>query len=152
MEQFQYENIEVIWGLSKDHNLGEGEVKVTVLATGFGMKDIPDMKPLVEENEQIVEQLTREELERIAKENEKLDSMVEAFYKPDYKVYIFKGDEMHNDEFLTAIDNSPTYSRTASELEKIIAILDKPAVATIEPETVIEEAEAVYENEENDNN
>ena len=37
-----------LWGYSQDHNLGEGEVKVTVLATGFGMKDIPGMEPEVE--------------------------------------------------------------------------------------------------------
>ena len=152
MEQFKEEDIELIWGLSKDHNLGEGEVKVTVLATGFGMKDIPDMKPLVEKEEEIVEQLTREEQDRIEKEEKKLDSMVEAFYKPDYKVYIFKGDDMHNDEFMTAIDNSPTYCRTAAELEKIIAILDKPVVTITDPEAVIENTETVCENEENENN
>ena len=151
MEQFKEEDIELIWGLSKDHNLGEGEVKVTVLATGFGMKDIPDMKPLVEKEEEIVELLSREEQDRREKEEKKLDSMVEAFYKPDYKVYIFKGDDMHNDEFMTAIDNSPTYCRTAAELEKIIAILDKPVVTTAEPETVTEETETVCKNEENDN-
>lgn len=152
MEQFKEEDIELIWGLSKDHNLGEGEVKVTVLATGFGMKDIPDMKPLVEKEEEIVEQLTREEQDRIEKEEKKLGSMVEAFYKPDYKVYIFKGDDMHNDEFMTAIDNSPTYCRTAAELEKIIAILDKPVVTITDPEAVIENTETVCENEENENN
>ena len=151
MEQFKEEDIELIWGLSKDHNLDEGEVKVTVLATGFGMKDIPDMKPLVEKEEEIVELLSREEQDRREKEEKKLDSMVEAFYKPDYKVYIFKGDDMHNDEFMTAIDNSPTYCRTAAELEKIIAILDKPVVTTAEPETVTEETETVCKNEENDN-
>lgn len=151
MEQFKEEDIELIWGLSKDHNLGEGEVKVTVLATGFGMKDIPDMKPLVEKEEEIVELLSREEQDRREKEEKKVDSMVEAFYKPDYKVYIFKGDDMHNDEFMTAIDNSPTYCRTAAELEKIIAILDKPVVTTAEPETVTEETETVCKNEENDN-
>ena len=48
--------------------------------------------------------------------------MVEAFYKPEFKVYIFKGEEMHNEELLTALDNSPTYSRTAQELERITAI------------------------------
>ena len=48
--------------------------------------------------------------------------MVNALYKPDYKMYIFKGDEMYNEEFLAALDNSPTYRRTAQELEKMIAI------------------------------
>ena len=48
--------------------------------------------------------------------------MVEVFYKPDFKVYIFKGEEMHNEELLAALDNSPTYSRTAQELERITAM------------------------------
>lgn len=122
MQQFKDENIELIWGLSKDLNLQEGEVKVTVLATGFGMKDIPDMRPVIQAEEDIVEKLSIEEQNRRKREEEKLNSMVEVFYKPDFKVYIFKGDEMHNEEFLAAIDNSPAYSRTAQELEKITAM------------------------------
>ena len=122
MEQFKSEDIELIWGLSQDNSLQEGEIKVTVLATGFGMKDIPDMQPIIQKEEIIQEALTREELEKKKKEEEKLDNMVEAFYKPEFKVYIFKGEEMHNEELLTALDNSPTYSRTAQELERITAI------------------------------
>ena len=122
MSQFKEENIELIWGLSNDHNLDEGQVKVTVLATGFGMKDIPGMQPVIEKEEEEKEILTREEEDRIKSENQKLDSMVEAFYKPEYKVYIFKGEDMHNEELLAAIDASPTYKRTAQELERISAI------------------------------
>ncbi len=131
MEQFKDENIELIWGLSQDHNLGEGEVKVTVLATGFGMKDIPDMRPVIEKEESIKEKLSREEQEEIAIENRKLDRMVEVLYKPDFKVYIFKGDDMHNEELLAALDNSPTYNRTAQELEKISAIAGDVATENI---------------------
>ena len=152
MEQFQNDDIELIWGLSKDQNLNEGEVKVTVLATGFGMKDIPDMKPLVEEEEEAKKQMTEEEIEKKKIEEKKLDNMVEAFYKPDYKVYIFKGDDMHNEEFLSAIDNSPTYSRTVSELEKMVAILDKPVMAETETVKVAEDTEAQCENHEEENN
>lgn len=152
MEQFQSDDIELIWGLSKDHNLEEGEVKVTVLATGFGMKDIPDMKPLVEEEEKVAAKLNREEMEKREKEEKELKSMAEAFYKPNYKVFIFKGDEMYNEELLTAIDNSPTYCRTASDLEDMEAILAKPA-ATIQttPTTVTEEIAANEENDDNTN-
>ncbi len=122
MEQFKSEDIELIWGLSQDMNLENGEVKVTVLATGFGMKDIPDMRPMIqkEEEEQLI--LSREEIEKREREERKLDSMVEVFYKPDFKVYIFKGEDMYNEELLTALDNSPTYTRTAQELERIASI------------------------------
>ena len=133
MEQFKSEDIELIWGLSQDNSLQEGEIKVTVLATGFGMKDIPDMRPIMQQEEIVQEALSREELEKKKREEEKLDNMVEAFYKPDFKVYIFKGEDMHNEELLTALDNSPTYSRTAQELERItgIATTLQPAVEEV---------------------
>jgi cell division protein FtsZ len=142
MEQFKDENIELIWGLSQDQHLNEGEVKVTVLATGFGMKDIPDMRPVIEKDETVKQELTRAEQEKIEKENKKLDSMLEAFYKPDFKVYIFKGDDMNNEELLSALDNSPTYTRTAQELEKIAEIAGNVAVeARIEAEESVNEEE-----------
>lgn len=122
MAQFKDENIELIWGLSKDLNLEEGEVKVTVLATGFGMKDIPGMEPVIREKEEKIEAITREEQEKRKEEEKKLDQMVEVFYKPEYKVYIFKGEEMYNEEFLNALDASPTYSRTAQDLERMMGI------------------------------
>ena len=125
MSQFQNEDIELIWGLSKDHNLEEGEVKVTVLATGFGMKDIPGMQPMIEKEEEVREIFSKEEMNRKIEEDRKLDKMVEVFYKPEYKVYIFKGDEMYNEEFIAALDSSPTYKRTAKELEDITGIISR---------------------------
>ena len=122
MSQFTNENIEVIWGYSKDNSLEDGQVKVTVLASGFGMKNIPDMEPEVRAIEREEEILTQQEQAKIDKENEKLNQMVSVLYKPDYKMYIFKGDEMYNEEFLAALDNSPTYRRTAQDLERMVSI------------------------------
>lgn len=142
MAQFQEEDIELIWGYSKDHNLEEGAVKVTVLATGFGMKDIPGMEPVIKKEQEREEQISREEQEKRDQENKKLDQMLGVFYKPEYKVYIFKGDEMYNDEFLEALDNSPTYKRSAMELEKIMNIVGAlPKEESPEPEdtNVVEE-------------
>ena len=142
MEQFKDENIELIWGLSQDNSLGDGEVKVTVLATGFGMKDIPDMRPIIQKEEESRQELSREEQEKKDKEEKKLDNMLEVFYKPDFKVYIFKGDDMHNEELLAALDNSPTYSRTARELESIAAIAST---------TICKEVDAMSTEEQEDN-
>ena len=76
------------------------------------------------------------------KEDSKLDKMVGIFYKPEYKVHIFKGDEMYNEEFLAALDNSPTYSRTAKDLERIISILGNETVVTASVDvTTIDEVE-----------
>ena len=139
MAQFKTKNIELIWGYSKDHNLEEGEVKVTVLATGFGMKDIPGMEPAVVEQEEEIERITQEELKKQQQEQERIDKMVDMFYKPDYKVYIFKGEEMYDEEFLSALDNSPTYSRTARELEDIISIIKHHDIVADENEQNVTE-------------
>lgn len=122
MNKFKEDDIELIWGYSKDANLGEGEVKVTVLATGFGMKDIPGLEPVIKEEEAIKEKLTLEQIKEKEQEEAKLENMMEKLYKPEYRVYIFKGDEMNNDEFIEAFDKSPTYKRSSMELDKLIAI------------------------------
>ena len=119
MEQFKYENIEVIWGLSKDHALGRGEVKVTVLATGFGMSHIPGMEPLIEEENAENERLSREEQARREAEEKALKAMEQNFYKEEYKTFIFDTENMNCDELIAAIDNSPTYKRTIQELEAL---------------------------------
>ena len=146
MSQFTNENIEVIWGYSKDNSLEDGQVKVTVLASGFGMKNIPDMEPEVRAIEREEEILTQQEQAKIDRENEKLNQMVSVLYKPDYKMYIFKGDEMYNEEFLAALDNSPTYRRTAQDLERMVSIFgDDTTVSTNAPlETA--DADAIDEN------
>lgn len=148
MAQFQEEDIELIWGYSKDHNLEEGAVKVTVLATGFGMKDIPGMEPVIKKEQEKEENISREDQER-------LDQMLGVFYKPEYKVYIFKGDEMYNDEFLEALDNSPTYKRSAMELEKIMNIvgsLPKEESPEQADTNVVEENRETESAENNDDN
>ena len=89
------------------------------------MKNIPGIEPEVTAIVEEEKKITRLEQEKIEQENKKLDQMVGEFYKPDYKVYIFKGEEMYNEEFLAALDNSPTYSRSAQELEKMISIFGK---------------------------
>ncbi len=122
MSKFTDENIELIWGYSKDNSLEDGQVKVTVLATGFGMKNIPGIEPEVKAIIEKEREATRAEKEKEKEEEEKLNQMVNALYKPDYKMYIFKGDEMYNEEFLAALDNSPTYRRTAQELERMMEI------------------------------
>ena len=156
MAQFQEEDIELIWGYSKDHNLEEGAVKVTVLATGFGMKDIPGMEPVIKKEQEKEEQMSREEQEKRDQENKKLDQMLGVFYKPEYKVYIFKGDEMYNDEFLEALDNSPTYKRSAMELEKIMNIVGTlPKEESSEQpvaDVVLENGEELPAEENSDNN
>ena len=157
MAKFQEDDIELIWGYSKDHNLEEGSVKVTVLATGFGMKDIPGMEPVIKEEEKANEAITHAEQMQREKENRELEKMVGVFYKSEYKTYIFKGDEMYNEEFIEALDNSPTYKRSSMELEKITDSMvmqasDSAVTEQVTAGSVVEgEAGEVEPTEENEN-
>ena len=45
--------------------------------------------------------------------------MANAFYKQDYRIFIFTGDEMFDEDFVSTIDSQPTYSRSAHELEQL---------------------------------
>lgn len=122
MEKFKDDNIEVIWGLSKDHNLLDGEVKVTILATGFGMKNIPGMEPLIAEEEAKEEEISREEKAKRQAEEKAISEMEKAFYKEEYKVFIFDDASLNNEEIISAVDNSPVHKRTIQELEMLKGI------------------------------
>lgn len=106
MDKFEDENIEVIWGLANDPNLGD-KVKITVLATGFGMSNIP----LVED----------------AADNE--ETIGKLYGEPAGKkaLYIFEleDDDMDNDALINALNESPTNLRRSSDLSEMKALRDK---------------------------
>lgn len=143
MERFRDDNIEVIWGLSKDHNLQSGEVKVTILATGFGMKNIPGMEPLIAEKEAKEEEISREEQAKRQAEEKAINEMEKAFYKDEYKVFIFDDASLNNEELISAVDNSPVYKRTIQDLEAL------KNIATATPQANGEQQE---QSESNNNN
>ena len=122
MAQFTEEEIEVIWGISKDYSLEDGAVKVTVLATGFSMHNIPEMQPLLNE----------EEREREMQE-EKIKSMKDAFYKEDFKIYIFDDSELDNESLISAVESLPTHKRMAKDMQQIKNISSE-AKKACEPE------------------
>jgi cell division protein FtsZ len=122
MAQFTEEEIEVIWGISKDYSLEDGAVKVTVLATGFSMHNIPEMQPLLNE----------EEREREMQE-EKIKSMKDAFYKEDFKIYIFDDSELDNESLISAVESLPTHKRMAKDMQQIKNISSE-AKKAYEPE------------------
>lgn len=133
MSQFTDEQIEVIWGISKDYTLEEKAVKVTVLATGFGMHNIPEMKPLLNE----------EDRERELQE-QKIQSMKDAFYKEDFKIYIFDDSDLDNEMLIAAVESSPTHKRLAKDLQHIKSV-SVTAQKVTEPEATVEQLESVSE-------
>lgn len=97
MDKFENSNdIELIWGLAEDSEL-QDEVKITVLATGFGMENIPFM---VENAE---------------------NDLIDAIYGRDICWYELKDDDLDNDALLDVLSTVPAYQRDTNGLQKIRA-------------------------------
>lgn len=122
MDKFETSDIEVIWGLAEDENLKD-EVKITVLATGFGMGNIPGMEEAIEARnvqEKIISERERQERE------EEEQAILEKFYgksklapKRTVRSFIMQEADMDNDTLIYSIENSPTYLRTSKELSEL---------------------------------
>lgn len=103
MDKFEDKDIEVIWGLANDDTLSD-EVKITVLATGFGMESIPMMDD---------EEEADREIERIY--GDRVD-------KRQLYLYELSDSDLDNDALIDAIEASPTYQRNSVGLSEIKAL------------------------------
>lgn len=113
-------DVETKWGLYIDDSLGE-KVKFTILATGFGIKDVPGMsnKLSAEEQKRLEEQEEEEQ-----KKAERRDDFYPGSYKNsrkkgNYKIYIFTQEDMDNDDIISMVETTPTYKRSKAVLESI---------------------------------
>ena len=117
-------DFEIKWGLALDPTLGE-KVKVTILATGFGINDIDGMsahRRTHQSQEEIAKQAAEEEAR--AKRNERRD----RYYGPNEKnhqyksrpqVFLFEPDDLDNEDVILAVENTPTAKRTRQQLEEL---------------------------------
>lgn len=106
IDKFRRKDLESKWGLAKDEHL-DGEVKVTILASGFGLVEEE------EDEEQLLKAIEREALhKKYYGENAKPK-------KPKKPVYIFKIDELDNEFLIDQIEAIPTAKRTREQLVKI---------------------------------
>lgn len=117
-------NFEIKWGLATDPELGK-KVKVTILATGFGIDDVDGMANHREKK------YTQEEAIHIAEEEEiriKNDSRRDKYYGRNsngaqYKrrpsIFLFRDEDLDNEDVICAVETSPTYKRSKETLEDI---------------------------------
>ena len=122
MEKFG--DFEIKWGVAIDPDLGK-KVKVTILATGFGIQNIDGME------ERMLKQQSREEASRLAEEQEKAakrDDRRQHYYgegnaRNNYKrrpnIYIFSAEDLDNDDVISNVEQTPTYSRSREVLDSI---------------------------------
>jgi len=139
MSKFR-EGVEVIWGVAVDNSL-DTKVKITVLATGFGVEDVPGMDTLHEARSQEEEerQLQLEEekeknKERIRKAYGESAGIGKKSLRSRRHIYIFNTEDLDNDDIIAMIEESPTYTRDKTKLLKI------KAKAALEEEVAMEEA------------
>lgn len=115
--------LETKWGLATDPELGK-KVKVTILATGFGISNIDGMDSHIKRH-------TQEEANRIAEAQEKEAQRIERRshyydkgdhnkkYKRRPHIFIFRQEDLDNDDVISAVESSPTYNRTRQILDEI---------------------------------
>ena len=116
-------DFEIKWGLATDPELGK-KVKVTILATGFGIESVDGMNAHIKKHSQ-------EEINRIAEERAKAlerQDRRNRFYGGDgsskrYKrrphIFLFRHEDLDNDDVISAVEQTPTYKRTREILDSI---------------------------------
>lgn len=117
-------DFEIKWGIAIDPELDK-KVKVTILATGFGIEDVDGM------NSHLGKKHTQEEADRIAQEEEKAAERQDRrnrYYGKDsnntqYKrrphIFLFRPEDLDNEDVILSVENTPTYKRTRQMLEEI---------------------------------
>jgi cell division protein FtsZ len=120
----KFGDFEIKWGLAVDPELGK-KVKVTILATGFGIDRVDGM------NSHRQRHNTQEEATRIAAEQEaeaQRQDRRNRYYGGDsqskrYKrrphIYLFRPEDLDNDDVISAVEQTPTYKRTREILDSI---------------------------------
>ena len=124
-DKFMSKDIEVIWGLATDDSLDE-EVKITILATGFGVSNIPGMSNTTIKVDKTPEEKpleTPEEREQREQQEAKDKDMISKYYggtdlaaKRTIHAFVLEGDDLFNDDLIDALDASPTYQRQKNDL------------------------------------
>ena len=119
-------DFETKFGMAIDDKL-EQKVKITLLATGFGIQDIH-----MKEMDDRITQRTAEEQQRLAEleeEEEQRRNRREVYYGKDAiarsqrsrrrHIYLFNPEDMDNADIISMVENSPTYLRDKSTLNSI---------------------------------
>ena len=117
-------DFEFKWGIAVDPDLGK-KVKVTLLATGFGIQDVDK---LMDERIKVRSREEEEKLAKLEEENAAKEERRGRYYEQDNKgkphrrrplLYIFKPEDLDNEELILAVENSPTNKRTREKFNEI---------------------------------
>ncbi len=143
MEKIKTQDVETKWGLSVDPELKD-QVKVTILATGFGVEDI--------DSAEMDERLIKRDAEAQKRKEEEDEEMTRKairrsqIYGPDKKgnyirrptySYIFTDEDLDNDDIISMVETSPTYKRTKDTLKQFSVRSGESSSAAVGTASVI---------------
>ena len=140
-------DVETKWGMATDATL-EKKVKITVLATGFGLEDVPGMssKYTQADADKIAEQEEQEEKNRTRRTKFYRDETNQKTRRRHH-IFIFGDEDLDNENIIAMVDTTPTYKRSkelldriknkASEEEDTIGNSEEPATPIPETNTIV---------------
>ncbi|MBO4964379.1 MAG: cell division protein FtsZ [Prevotella sp.] len=130
------DDYELKWGTTIDPELGK-KVKVTILASGFGMKNIDGMQDRVQrQTQEEMNKLAEEEAHKAALAQRRVeyygDKGGKTLIKRRPNFYLFRPEDLDNDDVISAVENTPTYKRTREILDNITKTSSNTVIDPVE--------------------
>ena len=139
MDEFRNKDIEVIWGIADDETLGD-KVKITILATGFGLNNLlgievgkkhaekkvtaPEKADVTSDTDTTAADGTASvEVEPV--EDPRIAVSAEeryiSIYGEDIHTFLFNDEDLFDDILIDAVSSSPTFKRTIDNVKTLQA-------------------------------
>lgn len=119
-------DFELKWGIAIDNTL-EKKVKITILATGFGLDDLEDVasyhsrldKARAQEEAQKKAEQEEADAERGNRRSRYYGNDGDKLAKPRPHIYLFSQDDLDNEDVILDVESIPTFNRTKPMLNEI---------------------------------
>lgn len=119
-------NFELKWGIAIDNTL-EKKVKITILATGFGLNDLEDVasyhsrldKARAKEEAQKKAEQEEADAERSNRRDQYYRDNGDKLTKARPHIYLFSQDDLDNEDVILDVESIPTFNRTKPMLNEI---------------------------------
>ena len=119
-------NFELKWGIAIDNTL-EKKVKITILATGFGLDDLEDVasyhsrldKARAKEEAQKKAEQEEADAERSNRRDKYYRDNGDKLTKARPHIYLFSQDDLDNEDVILEVESIPTFNRTKPTLNEI---------------------------------
>lgn len=118
----KFNDFEIKWGLAVDPEL-DRKVKVTIIATGYGLDSISGMdehnRKFTQQDAEKAAELAEKKAEKQARREQYYGAESNLPHKNHPKVFIFEMEDLDNDDIIEQVDMIPTYKRSLENLRNI---------------------------------